>query len=88
MKTGLSGDVGIFTSHALEDFACKDYVCSTFDVGGSLSSAVGLFLGNIPARLEQVLSRLDAEASGITVKTTAHSGGVPRRLVMGFKNLL
>lgn len=50
VKTGLSGaDVVIGTSHALEDLACSDYVCATLDVVGSISSAVGLVLGNIPA---------------------------------------
>ena len=49
VKTGISGaDVVIGTSHALEDFACNDVVCGTIDVVGSVSSAVGLVLGNIP----------------------------------------
>ena len=48
VKTGLSGaDVVIGTSHALEDFGCHDYVCGSLDVIGSVSSAVGLVLGNI-----------------------------------------
>ena len=50
VKTGVSGaDVVIGTSHALEDLACNDYVCGSLDVIGSVSSAVGLVLGNIPA---------------------------------------
>ena len=50
VKTGLSGaDVVIGTSHALEDFGCNDYVCGSLDVIGSVSSAVGLVLGNIPS---------------------------------------
>ena len=50
VKTGISGaDVVIGTSHALEDFGCNDVVCGTIDVVGSISSAVGLVLGNIPA---------------------------------------
>jgi len=50
VKTGLSGaDVVIGTSHALEDFGCRDYVCGSLDVIGSVSSAVGLVLGNIPS---------------------------------------
>ena len=50
VKTGISGaDVVIGTSHALEDFACNDVFCGTIDVVGSVSSAVGLVLGNIPA---------------------------------------
>lgn len=48
VKTGISGaDVIIGTSHALEDFGCNDYVCASLDVIGSVSSAVGLVLGNI-----------------------------------------
>ena len=50
VKTGVSGaDVVIGTSHALEDFGCNDVVCGTIDVVGSVSSAVGLVLGNIPS---------------------------------------
>ena len=50
VKTGLSGaDVVIGTSHALEDFACNDKVCGALDVIGSVSSAVGIVVGNIPA---------------------------------------
>ena len=50
VKTGISGaDVVIGTSHALEDFQCQDVVCGSLDVLGSVSSAVGLVLGNIPA---------------------------------------
>jgi hypothetical protein len=50
VKTGLSGaDVVIGTSHALEDYACGDIVCTCLDVAGSVSSTVGLVLGNIPA---------------------------------------
>jgi hypothetical protein len=42
-KTGLSGaDVGIGTSRTLEDVACKDYICASFDVVGSVLSAVSL----------------------------------------------
>jgi len=50
VKNGLTGaDVVIGTSHALEDAACGDYVCTTIDIIGSVSSAAGLVLGNIPA---------------------------------------
>lgn len=50
VKTGASGaDVIIGTSHALEDWACGDKVCTAIDVVGSLSSTVGLVIGNIPA---------------------------------------
>ena len=50
VKTGISGaDVVIGTSHALEDFGCNDYICGSLDVIGSVSSAVGLVLGNIPS---------------------------------------
>ena len=49
VKTGISGaDVVIGTSHALKDFACNDYVCGSLDVVGSVSSTIGLVLGNIP----------------------------------------
>jgi len=49
VKTGLSGaDVVVGTSHALEDFGCQDYVCGSLDIIGSISSTVGLVLGNIP----------------------------------------
>ena len=50
VKTGVSGaDVVIGTSHALEDLACNDPVCFTLDVIGSVSSSVGIVLGNIPS---------------------------------------
>ena len=50
VKTGVSGaDVVIGTSHALEDFACQDFVCGSLDVVGSVSSGVGMVIGNIPA---------------------------------------
>lgn len=48
VKTGLSGaDVVIGTSHALEDFACQDYICGSIDIIGCVSSAAGLLIGNI-----------------------------------------
>ncbi len=48
VKGGLSGaDIVIGTSHALEDAACGDVVCATLDVIGSISSAVGMVLGNL-----------------------------------------
>lgn len=63
VKTGLSGaDVVIGASHALEDFACNDVVCGSLDVIGSVSSAVGLVLGNIPAT-----KRLTVITGSITV---------------------
>jgi hypothetical protein len=50
VKTGLSGaDIVIGTSHTLEDASCGDVVCATLDVIGSVSSAVGLVLGNLPS---------------------------------------
>ena len=50
VKTGISGaDIVVGASHALEDFTCNDVVCGTIDVVGSISSAVGLVLGNIPS---------------------------------------
>ena len=50
VTTGVSSaDVVIGTSHALEDFSCNDKFCGTIDIIGSVSSSVGLVLGNIPA---------------------------------------
>jgi hypothetical protein len=50
IKTGISGaDIVIGTSHALEDFGCNDYVCGSLDVIGSVSSVIGMVLGNIPS---------------------------------------
>ena len=50
VKTGLSGaDVVIGTSHTMEDLGCNDYVCASFNIIGSVSSAVGIVIGNIPA---------------------------------------
>ncbi len=50
VKTGMTGaDIMIGTSHALEDFSCNDYVCTSLDVIGSVSSGVGFVLGHIPA---------------------------------------
>ena len=52
VKTALSGakdaNVIIGTSHALEDFTCNDPICGTLEVIGSLSTGLGLVLGNIP----------------------------------------
>jgi hypothetical protein len=49
VKTGLSGaDIVIGASHTLEDASCGDFVCATFDVIGSVSSAAGLVLGRFP----------------------------------------
>ena len=48
VKTGLSAtDAIIGTSHAIEDFGCNDAVCGTLDIIGSISSTVGLIVGNI-----------------------------------------
>lgn len=50
VKTGLSGtDAIVGVSHAIEDFACQDYICFTLDCVGSTSSTAGIILGNIPA---------------------------------------
>ena len=49
VKSGLSGtDAILGVSFALEDFGCNDVVCGTIDVVGSISSVVGIVLGNIP----------------------------------------
>lgn len=44
-----SSDIVVGTSNALEGFGCNDYVCASLDVIGSVSSGVGLVLGNIPS---------------------------------------
>lgn len=45
VKTGMYGaDVIIGISHALED-----YICESLDVIASVSSLIGLIVGNIPA---------------------------------------
>jgi hypothetical protein len=50
ITTGLtSADVVIGTSHAIEDIACQDAVCAALDIIGSISSTVGLVVGNLPA---------------------------------------
>ena len=50
VKTGLSGaDIVIGASNTFEDISCSDYVCASLDVIGSVSSAVGLVVGNIPS---------------------------------------
>ena len=49
VKSGLSGtDVVIRTSHALQDYACSDFVCCTISAIESASSAIGLIISNIP----------------------------------------
>ena len=63
IKTGVSGaDIVIGTSHALEDFGCNDVICGSLDVIGSVSSAIGLVLGNIPST-----KRLTLVTGSITV---------------------
>lgn len=49
VKNEVTGvDIVIETSHTFENFTCNDPpICGTIDVIGSLSSAVGLALGNI-----------------------------------------
>lgn len=50
VKTGVSAaDVVVGTSNVLENFGCNDVVCVNLDVIGSVSSAVGIVLGNILA---------------------------------------
>ena len=50
IKAGISGtDTIVGISHAIEDFACKDYICFSLDCIGSTSNAAGIVLGNIPA---------------------------------------
>jgi len=48
-KTTISGtDVIIGVSNAVEDIACNDPTCATLDIIGSVSSALGIILGNLP----------------------------------------
>lgn len=50
VKTGISdADVVIGTSHAFEIFTCKDHVCGSLNVIGSVLNFLGIILGNIPA---------------------------------------
>lgn len=67
LKTGGSGaDIVIGTSHALEDFACQDLVCFSLDLTGSVSTAIGMVVGNIPAT-----SHLTVITGSITVTCRA-----------------
>jgi hypothetical protein len=60
VKTGLSGaDVVIGASHAMEDIACNDKICSTLDIIASVSSAVGMVLGNLPSTSGKSLTVVD-----------------------------
>ena len=48
VKTGLSGaDAIIGVSHTLEDLECGDIVCASVDAIASISSVLGMVLGNI-----------------------------------------
>jgi hypothetical protein len=43
VKSGLSGaDLIVGTRNALEDLSCNDVVCASFDILGTVSTAVGL----------------------------------------------
>lgn len=78
MKTGFSGaDVVIGTSHALEDFSCNDPICGTIDIVGSVSTAVGLVLGNIPAtkHLTLITGSVTVGCRSIRLDTTVKSMG-------------
>lgn len=39
----------LLTFLLLKDFTCKDYICGTLDIIGSVSSLVGIILVNLPA---------------------------------------
>lgn len=39
----------LLTFWLLKDFTCKDYICGTLDIIGSVSSLVGIILVNLPA---------------------------------------
>ena len=48
IKIGIIGsNVIIKTSDALNDFACQNYICDSLDIIETVSSSVGLLLGNI-----------------------------------------
>ena len=50
VKTGIAGsDACIGVSHAIEDYQCQDMVCFSLDLIGSVSSSIGIVVGNIPA---------------------------------------
>ena len=50
IKIGLTGsNVMIGTSDTLKDFVYQDYVCGSLDIIETVSSSVGLLLGNIPS---------------------------------------
>ena len=50
VKTELPGaDVIVGTSHIIYDLACNGCVYCSLDIIGSISSAVGLVIGNIPS---------------------------------------
>ena len=68
IKAGISGtDTIVGISHAIEDFACKDYICFSLDCIGSTSSAAGIVLGNIPAtkKLTTVTTAITITCRGI-----------------------
>jgi hypothetical protein len=49
IKSGLSlADITVGVSNGLEDLACGDTVCCALDIIASVSTSVGLVLGNIP----------------------------------------
>ncbi len=50
VKTGASiTDTIIGVDHTLKDCARGDYICTTLDVVGTLSTLTGMVLGNIPS---------------------------------------
>lgn len=68
IKAGISGtDTIVGVSHAIEDFACKDYICFSLDCIGSTSSAAGIVLGNIPAtkKLTTVTTAITITCRGV-----------------------
>jgi hypothetical protein len=59
LESGLTiADIGVGTSHTLEDLACQDYFCTTMDIIATVSTAVGAYLGNHPDPKNRKLTRL------------------------------
>ena len=54
------------TIHPLKDFACSDYICTTLDVIGRVSSAAGLIIGSISST-----KHLTLVTSSVTVKCSS-----------------
>lgn len=73
----------------MEDFACNDFVCASLDVIGSLSTAVGMVVGNIPQTksLTYITGSVTVCCLGITVKIMVHFGDARQQYRAELKNL-